>query len=244
MSDEERKAFNLAANAMAKEQAEVMLVKGQIKPEQFDEKIKNLLPQMHQQLDNIKTNIGDYLLEVKGLIEKQIITIPLDRQERMKKECSSVFQLFEKSVESSENQEGDLALRKLLGLSDETMIDFYTMSLHLFEEEQYKDTVLLIGFMTLLDTNIYDAWVLLGLTLEKLEELDKAAEIYEYAILLDSSRADGYLRLILCYIKNTKHLEALAKYKELEEITIPSEWKETHEQIKSFLDQTKEVQND
>lgn len=89
-------------------------------------------------------------------------------------------------------------LFELAGFTEEAIVSFYALSIALFDQKKYDDSLKVLTFLSILNPSIPSFLMGKGLCYESLLDYDKAIDQYEKAIELEATNFDPFLALIRC----------------------------------------------
>ena len=79
------------------------------------------------------------------------------------------------------------SLQDALGLSIETMANFYGAAHHLFEKKRYKEAANAFLFLVTLNSHQYDYWLGLGMSEQLCGYYEDAIDAYEIAATIETT---------------------------------------------------------
>ncbi len=95
---------------------------------------------------------------------------------------------------------GETEVQELLGISNETLTVFYTISCNLHESKNFEEAAAALMYLTNLNTRLFEPHLLLGYVLQSLEEYESALQSFYTASTLEPYHPEPYFRMAECYL--------------------------------------------
>jgi type III secretion system low calcium response chaperone LcrH/SycD len=88
--------------------------------------------------------------------------------------------------------------QQIMGLTDESMAEFYKAAHHLFEHKRYTDAANAFLYLVTLNSYNYEYWLGLGMATQMCRNFESAIDAYEMAAICELDNPVPYFYLAKC----------------------------------------------